>query len=104
MNRYFDTEEYKASEVYRKEHLDELINDEGDIYETAINDSFVAGCNWKLQQLMNGAVGGTVNRLGSNVSITEDSYENVRKVLEDFFDGDRVKLIIVKEDKDGKLD
>ena len=43
---YFESEEYKASEVYRKQNLDNLINDDGDIYESAINDAFIAGAHW----------------------------------------------------------
>lgn len=43
---------YKASEEYLKEQQrqDNLYNDEGDIYESAINKAFVAGAEWMARQ------------------------------------------------------
>lgn len=90
MNKYFDTEEYKASEVYRKEHLDELINENGDIYETAINDSFVAGCDWKLKQLMKDAVDAEASYTLAVPSILLSLPIGIKV-------GDKVKVIIIKQ-------
>lgn len=54
MDNYFESKEYQASELYLKEQIkqDNLRNDEGDIYESAINNAFVAGAKWMKQELI----------------------------------------------------
>lgn len=49
---------YKASEEYLKEQRkqDNLYNDEGDIYESAINHAFIAGARWMKEQIMKDAI------------------------------------------------
>ena len=52
MKNYFDTPEYKASEVYRKSQMvqDTLFDYDGNVYISAINDCFVAGAKWQKER------------------------------------------------------
>ena len=108
MNRYYDTEEYRASEDYLKEQIkqDNLCNEEGDIYESAINHAFVAGAKWKEQQMMKNVVLETTI-IKDDDGCAEDfnyeewlEYENneIIEMPEWCKEGDKVKAILIKDE------
>lgn len=65
---------------------------------------FIAGAEWRKEQMMKDAVEAKVWESEHGFRDLEMESEPFRKALEGFKDGDKVKLIIVKEDDKGRND
>ena len=74
---------------------------EQDIIETAEDHAFLAGANWQKEQMMKDAVEGEVCILpGRAAYVKEKDNESLKQYLLDHFKyGDKVKIIIVKEEE-----
>lgn len=69
---------------------------EQDIIETAEDHAFFAGANWQKEQMMKGAVEGEVVKdISNKLAVTA---KNIN--LEGFKFGDKVRIIIVKEEEE----
>lgn len=62
-------------------------------------ESFIAGAKWQKEQMLKDAVEGEVHRFGGRGFVKEENYSALMTYLDKFKDGDKVKIIIVKEDE-----
>ena len=69
--------------------------DEGLRIDTTLESAFIAGAKWQKEQMMKEAVEGEVF-LNPYPTISLDDCKDY-----DFKDGDKVRIIIIKEEKDG---
>lgn len=64
----------------------------------AARDGFIAGAEWKENQLMKEAVDGTVHHYAALVHYVNTDEVQLTERLKQFQDGDKVKVIVIKED------
>lgn len=70
------------------------VKDKTDVF---ICNAFEAGAQWQKEQMMKGAIDAHIIAIGQNAVVKEENEDDFRKCLSKFQDGDKVKVIIIKE-------
>ena len=80
-------------EIYNKEYS------KGEYcHETSFKWGFEEGSRWKREQMKKDAIDARVLAIGHNAIVREENEDNLRKyLLSKFHNGDKVKVIIIKE-------
>ena len=94
----------KSLEKAAENYIAPIENDEGLDYINFngrdIKDAFIAGASWQKQQMLKDAVEGVVCILPGSVAYVDERDDNTLKqyIIDNFKAGDKVKIVIVKED------
>ena len=85
---------YVASIIYEHGLYD------GDFLMPVCEDIFIAGAEWQKQQMIEEAIEGEVYKYDKFSYVKEKKSKSLTELLAKFNDGDKVRIIIVKENEE----